>query len=803
MTDTADLPLSGVRVLDLTDDLGATCGRLLADLGADVVLIEPPEGARSRSAPPVVGGASLSFTTRHANKRSAVIDWTAPTGREELLTLVAAADIMIESLAPGALENAGMPITTLHDRNPRLVITSITPFGQTGPYRDWAATEWTYLALSSVLARSGNPGQPPLMPPGRLPDEHAGIQAAWATLVGYWKAQRTGIGERIDLSILEAVVHSLDPAFGMAGTAMSGATASDLPAGRPDARHMYPIFAAADGHVRICVLAKRQWRGLFTWLGEPAEFADPKFDSTAQRFKNAQRLDALVAALFKTRPTQQLLDEGMRYGVPIEAVNPAGDVLANPHFAARRSWIDVDLPDGRTAQIARGFIEINSFTAGLRHPAPAVANSSPTFGAAPEPATQGRHAADTGAAPLRGLRVLDLGVIVVGAETGRLFADLGADVIKIESTAFPDGARQTGPSGISASFAWGHRNKRSLGIDLRTAEGNDLILRLAAHSDVILSNFKPGTLESLGITYDTLKTVNPGIVLIDSSALGNSGPAARRMGYGPLVRAVSGVTSLWRYPEDPEGFCDSVTVYPDHVAGRIGAIAALAVLLRRNRTGIGGTASVAQAEVILSQFGALFGLESLVPGSVAAQGNTGNVDAPWGVYQCAGNDQWCVVTVTDGNQFKSLCHIIDAPDLADDPALATPNGRLHHRDRIENRLTDWTRHQPPHDVMTALQSVRVPAAAMLRPAELLVDPHLMARQTFATLSQPRLGPLPTERRPATFSTIADPPLRPAPRQGEQTRAIAVELLGLTESEIDKFIEQGVLQESCANLDGTS
>lgn len=789
--DTVDLPLSGVRVIDLTDDRGATCGRLLADLGADVLLIEPPGGAQSRCTPPVVDGTSLSFATRHANKRSAVIDWTDPAGREALLGLAAAAEIVIDGLAPGQLDEAGLSASTLLAHNPQLVVTSITPFGQTGPYRDWVATDWTHLALASVLARSGNPAQPPLMPPGRLADEHAGVQAAWATLVAYWKAVHTGTGEHVDLSVLEAVVQSLDPAFGMAGTAMSGATASDLPAGRPDARHMYPIFAAADGHVRICVLAKRQWRGLYSWLGEPPEFADPKYNSTARRFRDAARIHAVVAAMFRTKSTQQLLDEGTQYGVPVETVNSATNVLSNPHFAARRSWVDVDLHHGGTARVPRGFLEIDSAPAGLRHPAPVIADSRAAFDVPPERAAW--PVADASAPPLSGLRVLDLGVIVVGGETGRLFADLGADVIKIESSSFPDGARQSGADGISASFAWGHRGKRSLGIDLRSAEGTELFLCLVAQSDLVLSNFKPGTLESLGIGYDTLKEVNPGIVVIDSSALGNSGPAARRLGYGPLVRAVCGITRLWRYPEDSEGFCDSITVYPDHIAGRIGAVAALANLIRRGRTGSGGTASVTQAEVILSQFAGQFALESLTPGSTVAQGNTGDTDAPWGVYPCAGDDQWCVVTVTGTEQFSSLCRALDATDLAVDASLATASGRLLHRERIEARLTEWTQARSPLEVMTTLQSVCVAAAAMLRPSDLLVDPHLMARNTFAELHQPQLGPLPAERSPATFSTIADPPLRPAPRQGEHTREIAAELLGLSQSEIEKVIDRGVLE----------
>ncbi len=185
--------------------------------------------------------------------------------------------------------------------------------------------------------------------------------------------------------------------------------------------------------------------------------------------------------------------------------------------------------------------------------------------------------------PLEGIRVLDLGVIVVGADTGRLFGDLGADVVKIEHSAHPDGLRVGKPTSMTQPFAAGHRNKRSIGIDLRSDQGRALAHRLVARSDVVLTNFKPGVAEALGMDYETLRRINPEIVVVDSSAFGPTGPWAKRLGYGPLVRAAVGFTDLWVYPGESETFCDTVTVYPDHVAARIGTLSALALLLRRER----------------------------------------------------------------------------------------------------------------------------------------------------------------------------------------------------------------------------
>jgi crotonobetainyl-CoA:carnitine CoA-transferase CaiB-like acyl-CoA transferase len=789
----ADLPLARVRVVDLTEDLGAMCGRFLADLGADVILVEAPDNP-ARKLRPAVNDVSLAFQTRHANKRSVVIDWSTAAGREELFGLTEDADILVESQGPGRLDEAGIGVAELHRRNPRLVVTSISDFGQTGPYRDWLGTDWVQLALSSGLARSGNKGEPPLMPPGRLPSEHASMQAVWATLVAYWNALRSGLGDHVDLSVLEATVQSFDPAFGIAGSATSGVPASALPPGRPDARHQYPILRCADGHVRICVLAKRQWLGMFAWLGEPAEFADPKYEMTRTRFAAADRLHALIGELFATRTRAELLGQGQRHGVPIESLNLPADVLHSEHLAFRGAWRDLALGDGLTARVPDGLVEIDGLRAGIRTPAPAAGSGTPGWlGPA---ADRGAVPAGPGSAPLSGVRVLDLGVIVVGAETGRLFADLGADVIKVESSAFPDGSRAASrPGTVSATFAYGHRNKRSLGLDLRSPEGKDLFIQLAAVSDVILSNFKPGTLESLGLGYEVLAEANPAIVMVDSSAFGPTGPESRRMGYGPLVRAGSGLTSLWRYPDQVDGFCDSSTVYPDHIAARVGAATALALLIRRQRTRAGGVVSVAQAEVMLTQFADEFGLESVQPGSLGAVGNTGRDDAPWGVYPCAGEDQWCVVTVCSDEQWLELCAAIGEQALADDLGLRTATGRLADRERIESHLIAWTTAHEPREAMNLLQQHAVPAAAMLRVNDLLHDPHLAAREFFTTMNQPSIGDLPTERGPAHFARISDPALGPAPLQGQHTREIVRELIGLTESDIDKLIEQGVLEQA--------
>ena len=233
---------------------------------------------------------------------------------------------------------AGCGPGQLHGVNPGLVVTSISAFGQTGPYRDWAATDWVQMALNSELSRSGLPGQPPLMPPGQLAGQTACTQAAWATLLALWAARHTGLGEHVDVSILEASLQAMDAPYGPAGSAAIGPAPSGPPAGRPDARHQFPIFGCADGYVRICVLSQRQWRAMFSWLGEPAEFADPRYELIRERFAAGASLNDLIAKLFRDQTRIELVAEGQQRGIPIAPVQSPAEVMASAHFAERGSW---------------------------------------------------------------------------------------------------------------------------------------------------------------------------------------------------------------------------------------------------------------------------------------------------------------------------------------------------------------------------------------------------------------------------------------------------------------------------------
>jgi crotonobetainyl-CoA:carnitine CoA-transferase CaiB-like acyl-CoA transferase len=787
MTTPRPTPLADVRVVDMAEDRGEMCGRYLADLGADVVRVEPPGGSPSRAQAPLHRGVSLPFIMNNAGKRSVVIDLEAPEGRDRLLRLLDGADIWIETCRPGALAAAGIGPDLVRARNPLLVVLSISDFGQTGPYRTWVATDWTLLAMGGVLSRFGLPGREPLMPPGGLALQVTAMQAAWAALVAYWNRLETGVGDHIDFSLYEATAQVVDPALGTVGTAQAAGyePTRDRPAPGP-----YPIFRCCDGHVRLVLLAPRQWRAMRAWLGEPDELQDPDLETIPGRARAADRLHAIFEQHFHDRGKHELTREGQARGVPVAPVLTPADVLAAEHFRARGAIARAELAAGLEADAPTGFVEIDGVRVRSAGRAPQAGENDGEVFAEPAAARHAGVVGDGGPPrrPLEGLRVLDFGVIVVGAELGRLFCDQGADVIKIESSAFPDGARVS-----PVHFAIGHRGSKSVGVNLRSPEGVEVLKRLIARCDVLLANFKPGTLDKLGLGADVLREINPALVVVNSSAMGATGPWSTWMGYGPLVRCSSGLTSLSRYPDDAECFADGTTIHPDHYAARVTAIAALAALIARRRSGRGAEIATAQAEAILMQIGALLVEEGLYPGAIEATGNAGRHAAPWGVYPCAGDDEWCTVTVRDDDDWRRLRAAVGDPPWAAVPELETTPERLGRRAELDEHLTAWTRSRSPRQVTATLQAAGVPAGFMQRSDEYEDDPQLQARDFFRVLEQPGLEPVTVDNAPFRSERIPEPAHARAPELGEHTRDVCAALLGMEAREIDGLVATGALE----------
>ena len=402
--------------------------------------------------------------------------------------------------------------------------------------------------------------------------------------------------------------------------------------------------------------------------------------------------------------------------------------------------------------------------------------------------------------PFAGLRILDLGIIVAGGELSRLFGDLGAEVIKIESADYPDGLRQARVGdAMSESFAWTHRNHLAIGPATCAAQR-------ARRSSAAWSprptrcspTSSPEPLPRLGFPTTRCMPSIPRIVLAGSSAFGNRGPWSSRMGYGPLVRAAAGVTRLWTSEATSEetqadgarhAFYDATTIFPDHVVGRVTAIVALAALIRRDRTGDAAHVHISQAEVVVNQLDTLYVTRPRVRRRAARH--------PRRHQRARGlpvRGRRRVVRHLDplGRATgDALQRFSDHPEWAEDPRFATGEARVAHRRELVALVSDWTRCRTPTRAAEALQSAGFPAGPMNRRADILEDPQLIERKLFSDMAHPLIDhPLPAETGPAPFRHIPPAPQRPAPLPGQDTREICRDVLGMS-AEADRAADRTI------------
>jgi crotonobetainyl-CoA:carnitine CoA-transferase CaiB-like acyl-CoA transferase len=726
-----------------------------------------------------------------------VVDVESGAGRERIRALAADADVLVESGRPGALDALGVGAEALRSRSPALVVTSITDFGQDGPYRDYEGTNMVGVAMGGMLHRAGIPEKPPVLIPGQLAYDVAGIAGALGTLLAFWKRLRTGVGQHVDVSAMDATAgladwslpnFSLNPVLGhRAGTGI------------------YTLYRCADGFIRMIILVPKHWRALQEWVGHPEELADPKYDQFINRLMEMGKIVPVLERFFAGKKKTEVAVEAQRRGIPATPLLRPGEVLENEHTRGRGTFRSLSVAPGVEAQVASGFLTIDGERVGPEAGPPEPGElGDGGFSEPSERAGWNRRFAQAsappeGELPFAGMRVVDCGVGAVGVETARFFAEYGADVIKIESSAAPDFIRVIMSSYMNPSFLSSSRSKRSFGVDLRKEEGLALVRKLVAVSDVFIENNGTGTMERLGLGPAALREINPRIVSFSSQSVGTYGPWKDWIGYGPNTHPVSGLQHLWNYPEDEERPAGSTAVHPDHLVGRIGAFAVLAGLVHRERTGKGSHHDAAQFETPIGLMADLFALESMAPGSVRPAGNASERGAPWSCLPCAGDDEWCVVCVRSDEEWRRLRSAIGDPEWAAEPALERGAGRIAARGEIDERLSEWTREREPRAVMEALQAVGVPAGIVAHPGHHMSDPQMQHRGFAKLVVQPDFEAILLEGPGFLGSDLPEPITEPAPLLGQDTRDIAARVLGLGAAEIEALYEEGVIEDPPAEF----
>jgi crotonobetainyl-CoA:carnitine CoA-transferase CaiB-like acyl-CoA transferase len=788
MTDGRVLPLAGLRVVDVTVEHAELAPRLLGDLGAEVVKVEPPEGSPARGLAPIRAGVSLSFAVRNAGKLGVALDLTDPAGVERFHELLRHADVLVTNEAS---LGDGLSVEEISAAHPHLVVAAATTYGLTGPWSGRVATDQVLSATGGMSFKAGVTAREPLPAPGQFCNDVASSVVAWAILCALYQREQTGAGQLLDISINECLAQTSD--WSLPNWSVRNAMGFEGTDVRNGSGPVYPIFKCRDGYVRLIVLSTPQWRAMREWLGEPEYLQDEEYDTFPGRFAISDAvLNPLYEELFADMSVETVSEQAQARGIVCTPVLDPARVLTNEHFASRGTFTDLEVAPDVVARAASGYFEVDGERAGPTAPAPTVGqHTEQVFAALGE--------ARTGAAlpepslPLAGLRVMDFGQGAVGVEAGKLFAEYGADVLKIESRKHYDFIRVITGIEMGPSFASSSRSKRGLGVNARTTEGRDLLRELAKLSDVVIENVTTGAMDALGIGYGDLSAANPEIVMAASQLMGSRGLWADWRGYGPSTQAPGGLSYLWSY-EGEEAPAGTASIFPDHFVGRLCAVGALASLIGRRRGTVhGGLVEVAQVEAVTGVISDLLAAESVEPGSVGPLGIHTERGTPGAMYRCAGDDDWVAITCRDDADWAALAGLIGSPELADDPRFATLEARRANVAEIDGLVGAWTAGLDRFEVADRCQAVGVPAGPMLHSRDLATNEHLVARGFPVPVDQPAVGTILFEG-PGFFGPAIAPPVEePAPWLGEHTEVICTELLGLDEAEVQRLIEAGVLE----------
>jgi crotonobetainyl-CoA:carnitine CoA-transferase CaiB-like acyl-CoA transferase len=649
------MPLAGLRVLDLADPSAAFAGRLLALLGADVVMLEPAAGHALRARP-------SDFWWYAAGKRS--VEGGDPA---LALALARAADVVVagtssppRSPAPG----------------PDAVVVRISAFDPDGPRAAWRTSDLIAQATGGMVAASGPADGTPLQAPGLQAYHQAGIMAAIGAIAGLLARERTSRGctvsVSLDAAVAAAVEQGADPHTGK-------------PWRRNGALHWTRLFHVGhgrDGHALHATVG--DWTTLVEWMkadGAAADLADPAYQDPTVRQICAEHVFAVIEAWARRYDVDDLAEKAQLRRLPFAAVRPPEALLADAQLAARGFFTMVrdpasgrDLPFAgppfRLAPLPRHAFTppaLDEHRDAVRHEWLERLHRADLLGAGDE----GALAANP-ARPLDGVRVLDFTWQVAGPTATRVLAALGAEIVKVEHPKLaPSGARTA--------------------VDLTTAGGLAYARRLAASADVVVDNFSARVMENLGLDYPALRALRPDVICLRMTGFGTTGPHRDHVSFGPTLQARAGFTALMQDPAGtPVGFGYS---YSDLASGHLAALAVVAALWRRRRTGEGAFIDFSQLEALAALLGplllarALDGRPSIPVGNRSQEGRA----APHGVYPCAGQDEWLALGVFSDDDWRRLVDAMGRPGWAREPRFATLEGREAAAAELDRLVATWTR----------------------------------------------------------------------------------------------------------------
>ena len=847
--------LAGTRVLDLSRGLaGAYCTKLFADLGAEVILVEPRSGHPLRREGPFLTkfgrpDESGLFHYLCANKSAVVADLESPSpgfvsgsqsrplpsmerrekttaqgkvnrDRERVLSLAAGADVIVEDGKPGEMASLGIDYATLKRWRPSLVYTSITHFGQTGRWRHWEGSEIADWALGGYMYFGGDPSREPLMIPGNQAMFHAGVQGAIGSLAALRWARETGRGQQVDVAAVEALL-----------SAHIWTVARWTHSGLPLRRIGTEVTQCKDGWVRF--LVGRYTPEMFLLIDRPDLVDDRRFADQPSWRQNYEEFKVILDAWCIEQPKDLVFQRGQELRIPVAPVWDAEDLRASPMLKERRWHVEYE-----PGLVFPGYpYQMSESPPSLRKKAPALGESvrgwaegapSPLSGAAPERSSplaargragalgfaqgeeqegsrvQGAGSKEQGSRgkgkrlPLEGLRVLEITGNWAGPYAGRMLADLGAEVIKVEDPKNPQGRNMVYPGNQtlthhynrSAYFNKLHRNKKSVTLDVSTPDGREAFLRLVEVSDVFIENTSLRVMRNFNLRYEDLRKANHQIIYAAISAFGDTGNLGDYVAYGGNIEAACGLSAVMGYLGEDKPY-NSGQFYADPITASHGVVAILAALDYRERTGKGQYIDLALQENGIAFFAEPF-LEYVCAGEKRPRrGSRHALYAPQGCYPSSGDDMWVVLTVRSDDEWRRFAGVLGAPELKA-AKYATAEARRRHHDELDAIIRQWSSKLDHTEAAAILQRLGISAAPVLANWEMVSNLHFFDRGFYQVIPHPEMGAFPQPGMPWQLSDSPGVIRASAPLYGEHNREILRGLLKLPDAQVDALYAKGIV-----------
>jgi len=800
----SQLALAGLRILEIGNGTAlAYAGKLFADFGAEVIKVEDFDGDELRTVPPLLTNSEHESQSAlnawlNTNKRNVTLDGKCFKEQVWLSRLAKTCDVVLDARALSeGIEVLQRPVygesETANGENVPIEVY-LTWFGESGPYSKFVGTSAVCRALAGAVYGSGAVEGPPHLPHDVQTGIVAGI-GAFSSAISALLGESDG-SRRYVLSIHEMAFSVVEMEAGMVQDGRH--PKARLGVNRFCTTHPGGIYKTKEGWIGIFAHTGPQWSALCSAVGYPEYAQDPRFMSGPTRIKHADEIDAFLIPALLTKTAKEWFEELGKAKFPAVVVPTMDELLQQQVHRDRGAFVPVKsgtsqfegvivpFPLGDAGPLPGGVAPLKGADNQFYHTDEALASRVH------------RIRAKVGVAPLRKIRVIDLTMGWAGPLAARTLADFGAEVIKVEGTQYPDWWRGTHYTEEfynerqyekNSNFALMNRNKLGITLDLTRHEGRAVLLDLVKTADIVIENYSTEVLPKLGLDYAALSKVNDRLVMVSMPAFGGGNEWSATRAYGGTLEQASGLPHYTGFPQNPPSLTSYA--YGDPVGGWNGGAAALLSLFVQARTGKGRHVNLSQVECMLPMAAPYILEQSVCGETVLRNGNVHPIFSPHGVYQCAGKDEWVVLSVSNETQWKSLVNVIEAHHLGFDLSLDQVEYRRLQREQIDAHISTWSRQRSADSAMRELQMAGI-AAGVVKPVwHVLDDPHFKDRGFFKKTPRAYLGEY-IATAPWFRETVAPMEIvRPAPTLGEHSHEVFSLVLGMTQEQQQSLVDYGI------------